>query len=339
MSRITQKEIAARLGLTQSGVSRGLRNDPRIPAETRMKIKALCTEVGYRPCELLSELAGRRWRSHKVAKGNVIAFINRLDSRYLGGSNLTPVLRAQAAELGYDLAVFNRFEFESSVKLEKVLRNRGITRVILGAIFESGLKVELDWSKFICVQISPGLFPLPLNSVIVDYFNSVVLAWEKAVSHGYERIGVVLVTHPVRIMDDILRRSAVDACQKYLFPHLPRLTPFFYHDDPRAEDFLSWVEKFEPEIIIAFHGGHLEIYRGKFHREIPYISLHTTKDSDMAGVLESSFSCAREAVNLLHACHRSHQWGIPKQRIDHLVEPMWHQGKTLPQNGAAPATC
>ena len=336
MNAITQKEIAARLGLTQSAVSRGLRNDPRIPAETKAKIKELCKQLDYRPDRLLSDLASCRWDAGKVRKSSVIAYINRLPiTPYIGGLDLIPALRGHASEFGYDVVNYDRARFDSSAQLQRVLRNRGITDVILGPILTEAFIVELDWRKFICVQLFPGLYPLPLNSVTKDAFDSIVLAWEKAVSHGYERIGVVLMTHPVRVKDDVLRRSAVDACQKYLFPHLPPLTPFLYQKAPRPEDFLDWFRKCKPEVIIDFNASHREILRAELRRETPYISLHTHDHSDVAGILEGSSECAREAVNLLHFCHRSHQWGVPKQRIDHVIEPTWYQGSSLPEKAVS----
>ena len=336
--RVTQKDVAARLGLTQSGVSRGLRGDPGIAAETKRQIKAVCEELGYRPNQILSELAASRWQSGKVTQGSVIAYVDRFAKTYVGGTNLVPLLRQQAALLGYDVELFYRAEFSNSAKLQRALRNRGITDVILGPIFDRSSIVELDWSKFICVQLSPGLFPLPLHGVVQDCFNTVVLAWQKAVDHGYQRIGAVLFSHPVQIMDDVLRRSAVDACQNYLYSHLPRLGPLLYStiNDLQIDHFVRWVEITDPEVIIGFNSTHHVIFRSRFHREIPYISLHTDGRAGEAGILEAAPSCAREAVNLLHFCRRTYQWGIPKERIDHVVEPVWTEGNTLPYRGKPP---
>ena len=333
--RVTQKDIAARLGLTQSGVSRGLRGDPGIAAETKRRIKAVCEELGYRPNQVLSELAASRWQSSKVTQGSVIAYVDRFSRTYVGGEDLVPFLRQQASLLGYQVEVFRRAEFSSSAKLQKALSHRGITDVILGPIFDRASVVEMDWSKFICVQLSPGLFPLPLHGVVQDYFNAVVLAWQKAVDHGYQRIGAVLLNHPMQIMDDVLRRSAVDACQNYLFSHLPRLSPFLYSmiDPPQIDNFIRWVEATHPEVIIGFNTTHHFIFRSEFHREIPYISLHTNQREGEAGILDAASSCAREAVNLLHFCRRTYQWGIPKERIDHVVEPIWMEGNSLPYKG------
>jgi hypothetical protein len=54
-------------------------------------------------------------------------------------------------------------------------------------------------------------------------------------------------------------------------------------------------------------------------------------DTILSGISESNSQCAREAINLLHFSRRTYQWGIPRQRIDHVVEPIWVEGLTLPQ--------
>ena len=301
--------------------------------ETRRQVNAVCEELGYHPNQLLSELAASRWQSNKVAQGSVIAYIDRLSTTtYVGGFDPVPFLRQQASLLGYQVATFRRADFDSSAKLEKLLRSRGITDVILGPIFERSFAVELDWRKFICVQLSPGLFPLPLHGIIQDYFNAVVLAWRKAVDHGYQRIGAVLLNHPVQVMDDVMRRSAVDACQNYLYSNLQQLAPFLYPmNDVQIGNFVRWVNATNPEVIIGFSGAHQFIFRSEFKREIPYISLHANEGSPESGILESGASCAEEAVNLIHFCRRTYQWGIPKKRVDHVVEPIWREGNSLPQ--------
>ncbi len=59
------KDIARRAGLAHSTVSRALRDNPVISAETRARVKALAEEMGYRPNTLARGL--RAQRTHTVA--------------------------------------------------------------------------------------------------------------------------------------------------------------------------------------------------------------------------------------------------------------------------------
>jgi LacI family transcriptional regulator len=336
MRRTTLQDIANHLGLSKSAVSLGLRNAPKIPIQTRKRIRAAAKELGYAPNSILSELASTRWQSDPVASGTVIAYINCIRPGQPYWFGMIANLQKRAAELGYKVEPFLRAGFSSSAKLQRVLRNRGITDVIIGPIFEEDFAIELDWEKFISIQILPGFFPLRLHSVIRDRFSSVVLAWQKAVSYGYRRIGIILLDHPFPLMDDVMRLSAVYACQRQLFPDLPVVPPFHHpYDDILAEPFIAWFKKHQPDVIIGFTGAHYEVFQSKFGRDHPYAALHTDIESSISGIPDPEEVFAVEAINLLHYCRRSYQWGIPAQRIDHVVEPIWFEGTTLPNKNAA----
>ena len=87
-------------------------------------------------------------------------------------------------------------------------------------------------------------------------------------------------------------------------------------------------------MIIGFSDSHYHTFRSKFGRETPYISLHTSLQSGLSGIADGIGFCAKEGINLLHFCRRTHQWGIPERRVDHIVEPVWYEGKTLPMRNA-----
>ena len=240
--------------------------------------------------------------------------------------------RAQAVALGYSLDVFERSAFTSCAKLQTTLRNRGITNVLLGPIFSKSMAIELDWSKFITVQLLPGFFSLPLHAVVQDHFNGVVLAWQKAVDHGYSRIGITLLDHPFRLMDDILRQSAVDACQKYLFPDLPIIPPFHYPPtDLKQKAFAKWIEMQSPDVVIGFNSTHYKYCRTKSGKEISYACLHGANAAGLSGIMDATISFGKEGINLLHFCRRTHQWGLPEERIDHVIEPKWFEGGSMPK--------
>ena len=337
--RVTQQDIAARLGMDRSTVSRALRQDPRIPAATRQRVQAVCQELDYRPSSILSELAAARWQVNKVNAGTVIAYINCFRPGAPVWVNMVEVLRRRAAVLGYEVEAFSRAEIGSSAKLQRALRSRGITDVIIGPQQEEYFAIELDWEKFTCIQLLPGFFPLPLHSVVRDHFNSVLLAWNKAVSHGYRRIGVTLLDHPFPLSDDVMRASAVTACQNQLFPDLPVIPPFHYPGgDLRERDFVQWARTHQPDVILGFNVAHYWLYVAEFGRDMPYATLNADKRfPTVSGVPDDHDIVAVEGINLLHYCRRSYQWGIPAQRIDHVIEPTWYEGTTMPNKRLSPA--
>jgi DNA-binding LacI/PurR family transcriptional regulator len=329
MDRVTLKDVAARLGLSRAAVSMGLRGDPGIPVRTRKRIHAACQELGYRPDSLLSEMGSARWRRTRVAQGSRIAYVTTIpDGQPFW--NLGQFVHNHAVALGYQVEIFERASFGSSAKLQRILRNRGITEVILGPVYDESLGVNLNWSKFISIQLLP-VFHSPLHCVVRDHFNVVTMAWRKAASYGYRRIGCLLLDHQNQLADDVMRLSAVHTCQHYFFPKLPQLPPFLFNKlDTRRNEFADWVRLHQPDVIISFNSVHADYYLQEFGHDIPYASLHEAADS-YSGVTDYTETCAREAINLLHYCRRSYQWGIPRERIDHVLEPVWHEGTSMPR--------
>src|ERR1700760_2078177 len=101
MKRLTLQEVANKLGLNQSTVSRALQNHPRISADTRKRVQKLCTKLGYKAHSGLSELAASRWQPDKVGTGTTIAFIDCSNPSVEVHLNMVPALLRQASTLGY----------------------------------------------------------------------------------------------------------------------------------------------------------------------------------------------------------------------------------------------
>ena len=333
MRRVTLDDVAKRLKISRSTVCRGLKNHPNTSEQTRRRVREACRELGYRPDPVLSELGRSRWQTARVAKGTVIAYLLCSGP----GLELVSAMEEEADQLGYRLEVFHREDFRSSSKLQSVLLSRGIRDIILGTTFERSQTIELDWKNFVTVQLLPGFFPLPFHSVVRDHFNVVVMAWQKAVERGYQRIGIVLLQHTLPLIDDILRLSGAHACQRFLFPGLPAIPPLLYpqlNDDHHRENFVRWVEKNDPDVIIGFSSVEAGLYRSQFGRDTPFICLHNTPPTPLSGIHDAPSTYAREAISLLNFCRRSHQWGIPKQRVDHVLEPTWVEGNSWPIKGS-----
>ena len=330
MTRITHKDIALRLGISQSTVSRALRSDPKISLARCKQVQQACADLGYQANAKLSELASARWHKARASVPPTIAYINHGRATEVAGPILLSALEKQGASLGYRVETFHRGEYANSAKLQRVLRNRGITDLILGPMFDETLKVELDWEKFICVQVLPALSPRPFHSVVRDNFNSVLLAWRKAVARGHRRIGITLVSHstPVPLHDDVQRSSAVHACQTVLFPELPAIIPFKpVLDWPTARRlFAEWVELHRPDVVIGFNDSVQLLHDPRARHRPAFFALHKDSPAGCPGILNDIPLCSAEAVNLLHFCRRTYQWGIPENRIDHVVEPTWCDG-------------
>src|SRR3977135_1614610 len=74
-------EIAQRLGVASSTVSRALRGDPRIGPETRLRVQEMADKLNYRPNPLVSALMASRRRRGGSGEVDVIALVTNYGGR------------------------------------------------------------------------------------------------------------------------------------------------------------------------------------------------------------------------------------------------------------------
>lgn len=106
MPQVTLQDLADRLGVARSTVSRALRNDRQIAAPTRARVQALAAQVGYRPNAAARALTRRR--------ADAIGFMLPRTSRFVYGNPYFHELLEGAASvaepLGWPLVVWTEVE-------------------------------------------------------------------------------------------------------------------------------------------------------------------------------------------------------------------------------------
>src|ERR1700674_4581679 len=78
---VRMAEIAQRLGVASSTISRALRNDPRISMELRKRVRGVADELGYQPNPLVSALMANRRRRGSGGAVDVIALVTNYGGR------------------------------------------------------------------------------------------------------------------------------------------------------------------------------------------------------------------------------------------------------------------
>ena len=81
MKTVRMAEIAQRLGVASSTISRALRNDPRISFDLRKRVRTLADELGYQPNPLVSALMAIRRRRGSGGAVDVIALVTNYGGR------------------------------------------------------------------------------------------------------------------------------------------------------------------------------------------------------------------------------------------------------------------
>ena len=99
-------EIAQRLGVASSTISRALRNDPRISLELRKRVRVAADELGYQPNPLVSALMANRRRRGSGGAVDVIALVTNYGGKRTGGPRMSAVGNIKESSVARASSVF-----------------------------------------------------------------------------------------------------------------------------------------------------------------------------------------------------------------------------------------
>lgn len=333
--RVTQRDVARRLGYDKSTVSLALSGSSRVARATRERITRVAEELGYRPDPAISLLARHRWAGHEVGAGSVVAYLVARDSEFypLQVRHLSAV-RTRAGERGYRVEEFDLSLYPTGRAASRVLYNRGIRGLILPALPRSAARYleSMEWSKFTVVGCSHGWLRSPCDVVAVDVFESTRQLWRNLASRGYRRIGAALFRHDPTAIDDYVRVGASHAEQASLPPGWKRL-PFHLGGIGDREAFMRWFLEHRPDVILSSFSRPYEwLISDGFDvpDEVAFASLNVLPGSNVSGMALQREEIGVRAVDYLLSAIRENRWGCSEVTETVLLAPRWTEGATLP---------
>ncbi len=341
-ARPTLQDIAKRAGVGKATVSLALRNDPKISAATRERVRAVAEELNYRPDPALARIAAHRWRTREHPSDVTVAFVTT-DHPWTKDEPLK-VLRTGATEqgerLGYHVEHFRLNQLPGPEQLARVLFHRGIRGVLAGPIFRDDFMERFPWAEFVGVGCSLGYHQPPVNVVVSDFHHAIVRAWREAVDAGYRRIGVALLRE-LQAVDLFDKVSAALFCQKRLYPELEAIPVQHFPLEDRTE-FRTWVREHRPEVVLGFNDTvHWWLRESgvQVPDEIAFVSLDTEAERKDDGTLISGMNpdygfIGKTALGQLDILLRTNQQGIPERPLTVHVPSVWIAGETLPPRSA-----
>ena len=180
---ITIHDIARKLNISASTVSRALNDNPRISKATREKIKALALELGYEPNIIASNL--RNQKTNTI--GIVVPLINRhFFSAFISG------VEEVAFGAGYNVIISQSNDLLDKEK--KIVRSLFSNRVD-GLITSLSMQTnEFDHFQLFTNKNIPLVFfdrvvpELKANKIVVDDFSVGFKATQHLIDQGYKRI-------------------------------------------------------------------------------------------------------------------------------------------------------
>jgi LacI family transcriptional regulator len=339
-------EIAQRLGVAASSVSRALRNDPRISLELRKRARAVADELGYLPNPLVSALMANRRRRGSGGAVDVIALV----TNYRGKKDWPTKdvcrweyegIQRRARELGFRIEIFALSDYRGEMaRLQATLRARAIRGVLLGFSREEKENTIFDCSEF-CVAALSGYFP----QVVTDRANfhgffNVQLALDQIHRHGYRRPTLIAPALNNRISNNLWSAAFLDWQRR--LPKKDRCEPFIPRENVDPAEFSDWLYRNDPDSLLVYkfpvrkllqkRGVHVPDDFG-----LAYLYRTSDEMGNAAGIDGNLDVVGAAAFDLVVERLHGNTTGTSKHPKEVLITGSWHEGPTLPLKEVAPA--
>lgn len=333
--RPTIRDVAQAAGCHYSTVSLALHDHPRIPTETKKRIREAAEKLAYRPDAALAALCAYRTMRRPVHEQTVIAWLTNYRTAgqwkasacncdYFEGAS------SRAAERGYRLETFWLGAPGMDPKrMSKILWTRGIQGVLLPPQ-ERRTTLDLAWENLSAVTFGYTLLHPRLHLVSNHEYRTMGALFSELVRRQYKRIGLVnLRDADERVDHNWLAAYLVEQqclAQKNRLP--PLLMPSW-----DTEAFLGWTKKNRPDVVVTKLPNVLQALEGAgFH--VPDdigVAFHSLdeKSPGLSGMKKNSYQIGVMAVDLLvDMLHRGER-GLPARPSLLMVEGSWSEGATL----------
>jgi LacI family transcriptional regulator len=184
---VTSHDVARAAGLSQSTVSRALRGDPRVAAETRRRVLAAATSLGYTPNAMGRMLVEGSTRTIGMV-------VTDIGNPYY--PNLIAPLHDELADLGYRMALFTeRLEgddADGAAGLESLV-DRGIDGAVLTtSTLDGRIPRELLRRGLPVVFLTRVADGVAADAVTVDNALGASLVAAEVARAGHRRVGAIL---------------------------------------------------------------------------------------------------------------------------------------------------
>lgn len=341
---VTLRDIARRLDVSHTTVSRALRNHPSIPLATCQKIQALAEEMGYRRNALVSTLTNQLRMSRVIPYQATLAFVTALPGRddwRQGPANLRFYKGAEdrAHHLGYELEEFwVREPGLSAARAAKILLHRGIRGLLIAPLASPLGHLSLNWALFAAATLGYTMAAPHLHSARNHHYHAISLALRKLKQYNYRRIGLALMPLSDGYSDGIFSARYLHHLHFAAYSHAPMI----FCERSRASDFTEanfqkWFMHERPDAIICMgHQIHEWVERMglRVPDEVGVVDLDVHESHcSWSGIDMREEAVAAAGVDLIVQQLQCNDLGIPSAPKAILIEGQWVEGKTLLPQG------
>lgn len=327
-------DLAAACGVSESTVSRALRDDPRISTSTRARVHAKARELGYRPNAMVSALMSVRRRHGTGAEVDTVALVT--DYRGKGRWQEKDVCRwehdgvcRRAATLGYRIEEFALADYaDDGRKLEQALHTRGIRGVLLGFSREHRGELGMDLDHFCIAGLSTYFHEIAVDRANFHGLYNVRLAFEEMQRRGHRRPGLVIPEFNNRISGHQWSSGALDWQRHQTTDH--RCTPLVINEEDAETMFRDWFAREQPDSLIVYRypvRTWLARLGLRVPQDVPVAYLYRSEEErrHCAGIDGNLELVGGAAFDLVVESLHTNRSGLPKFPKEVLIQGFWHE--------------
>jgi LacI family transcriptional regulator len=347
-SPVTQKDLAAALGVALGTVSMALRDDPRITPARRREIQTAAVKMGYRPNPAATALAHFKHASTVKPVQAVFAWLNLWPDprklRRFGEFDLYwKGAFATAEKFGYRLEEFACSDRMPLARVTQILLSRGIEGLLLPPHEFTPDWAGFPWERFSTVRFGRSLDTPETLVVTADQVANMMLAFRRVRDLGYERIG--FVAEPPNKKWHLFEAGFLMAQQK--LPLRQRLAVFRANPgDPRVtsqKELERWLRREKPDAVITTVAQAQEMLGAaglRVPEDIGLSAMSVLDGNATAGIDQHSEEIGRTAALSLISLIHDHDRGPSRLHRELLVKGSWIDGPSCPPRTSAtlPAT-
>ncbi|MCH6258660.1 LacI family transcriptional regulator [Puniceicoccaceae bacterium K14] len=331
----TLRDIARESGYSKTAVWLALKDNPRIPEDTRKKIKELADSMGYKPNAAYKQMLRQVRAGKEISYRATLALVHAFDipdpeERNPYHRELVKGARSQAKALGYEIESFWAKQPNMRGKrLSQILESRGIRGIIV-APMPTHRTLELDWEKFAAVTIGHTLTKPRLNLVEVNNQQAMALCLRNLHEKGYRKIGVVM-----RPDHEDIRRYGLSVPYLWMQSQLKEedRAEIFLIDPSDPSSFMDWFEAHKFEALVTTH-THVVDWLKQCGYSVPedvgiVFSTPVYEYKNFAHVNQMPFKMGMAVVDMLDAQLNREEFGCPSNPKVAYTDVDWFDGESL----------
>lgn len=333
-SSVTLADVAEAAGVARSTASLALRDDARVKAATKAKVREVAEALGYIRDPAMSRLAHYRWEGKQRVRETLVYLTHYPDGkrRYPW---LFPAAEAEARALGYGLEAVEVSEAPSARRLGDMLWHRSVRGILLAPVL-SGMELpDLGWERFSVVASEEGHAEVPFHSVRPNYREATRICWDRLIAAGARRPGLALL-HEEQSPKIATIGGEFLFLQERNLPkthRLPILHGSLGDEAALRERVAAWIEAQCPDAILgvndAIYWALKDLGWLAEHGVAAFASVLSGEDEDFPEIPGTRFArhlLGETAVRLLDGLVQRGERGLPEYPLRHLIPPQWGGG-------------